>query len=291
MIPSASVIRIATRLMRYTPAPMARTVAVGAGWVAWAALARRRRILHVNLEHSAPDRTSGERRRLVRRTFSNMAATAVDQFRLPSLAPERLLELFEVRGLEHVDTALQAGRGLVMVTGHLGPYELAAAWMAARGYKVAGMMEDLSPDLLEALATYRSATGMVLVNMKDGLRAAYRLLNEGYMLCLVADRTIGESRGAIEVPFLGDVRRLPIGPAVFAQGTGAPIITGFASLNPARRPRYLVELDAPIFAAGRDAAERDRLVRHIAGRMEAAIRRHPDEWYVFQPEWISRGAA
>lgn len=215
-----------------------------------------------------------------------MAVTAVDQFRLPTVTPATMLDLFEVRGLEHVDAALKLGRGVVMVTGHLGPYELAAAWMAAKGYKVAGMVENLDPKVLEALASYRSATGMVLVNMKDGLRTAYRLLGEGYMLCLVADRAIGEARSAIELPFLGGRRRLPVGPAVFAQGTGAPIITGAASRNPAGRPRYIIELDPPILAGGRDAAERDRLVRCIAERLEAAIRRHPDEWFVFQPGWI-----
>ena len=178
------------------------------------------------------------------------------------------------------------GKGTVIVTAHLGPYELASACVASMGYKIHGMVENLDPVLLDALASYRAATGMQLVNMKDGLRAAYRVLGQNELLALVADRAIGEARGAVEVPFAGGVRPMPIGPAVFAQATGAAIVTAFASKNPAGRPRYLMEFDPPFWAEGRDEADRMRLMARIVERMEAAIRRNPDQWFVFQPDWI-----
>jgi KDO2-lipid IV(A) lauroyltransferase len=250
----------------------------------------RRRVLLENLSYTAADRSLAERRQLARRTFRNLATTAVDQFRLPSASPAELRSLFEVRGLEHVEASQARGRGTLLITAHLGPYELAAATFTTLGYPVHGMVEDMDPAVLDALASYRAATGMQLVNIKDGLRTAYRVLGQNHMLAIVADRAVGDTKGAIPLPFAGGVRLLPTGPAVFAQGTGASIITAFASPHPARQrkgPRYVMEFDAPLIAADRGEAERDRLMRAIVERMSAAIRRNPDQWFVFQPNWIT----
>jgi KDO2-lipid IV(A) lauroyltransferase len=291
LIPSAPVIRTAIKLLRVTPVPLARALAAASGMVAWMVQKDRRETLLKNLSHTAPDRSPAERRRLARRTFRNLAVTAVDQFRLPSIDPKDLRDLFEIRGIEHVEASIARGKGTVLVTAHFGPYELASACFASMGYKIHGMVEDLDPELLDALASYRAATGMQLVNIKDGLRAAYRILGQNGLLALVADRAIGDARGAVEVPFAGGVRPMPIGPAVFAQATGASIITAFASFNPAGHPRYVMEFDPPLFPESRDDAERMRLITRIVERMEAAIRRNPDQWFVFQPNWIERPSA
>jgi KDO2-lipid IV(A) lauroyltransferase len=291
LIPSPAIIRAAIALLRVTPVPIARALAAAGGNIAWATQGDRRRTLLENLSYTAPDRSLAERRRMVRRTFRNLAVTAVDQFRLPSISPEDVRALFEVRGLEHVNASQARGHGTIIVTAHLGPYELAAACFASLGYQVYGMVENLDPDVMDALAAYRSATGMQLVSMKDGIRAAYRILGQGHILALVADRAIGESRSAAEVPFAGGVRPLPLGPAVFAQATGAAIVTAFASPNPGKGARYLMEFDPPLIAEGRGEAERDRLMKSIVERMVAAIRRNPDQWFVFQPNWITRESA
>lgn len=291
MIPSAPVIRTAIKLLRVTPVPLARALAAAGGTIAWVVQKDRRETLLKNLSHTAPDRSSAEKRRLSRRTFRNLAVMAVDQFRLPSIDPKELRAMFEIRGFEHVEASIARGKGTVLVTAHLGPYELASACVASMGYKMHGMVENLDPVLLDALAAYRSATGMQLVNMKDGLRAAYRILGQNELLALVADRAIGDARGAVEVPFAGGVRPMPIGPAVFAQATGASVITAFASLNPAGRPRYLMEFDPPLFSESRGEADRMRLITRIVERMEAAIRRNPDQWFVFQPNWIEHKSA
>jgi lauroyl/myristoyl acyltransferase len=223
---------------------------------------------------------------MVRRTFVNMSVTAIDQFRLPSISPEDLRGLFEIRGLEHVDASQARGKGTIIATAHLGPYELAVACFATLGYKVHGMVENLEPDLLEALAAYRTATGLQLVNAKDGLRAAYRVLGQNEILAIVADRAVGDTRGAIEVPFAGGVRPVPVGAAVFSQATGASVVTAFTYRNPRKGPRYVIEFDPPMYAEGRGEAERLRMIDRIVERMAAAIRRYPDQWYVFQPDWV-----
>jgi lauroyl/myristoyl acyltransferase len=291
LIPSAPIIRAATKLLRVTPVALARALAAAGGTLAWAIQGDRRRTLLKNLGYTASDRSEAERRRMARRTFRNFAVTAVDLFRLPNISPDEVRSLFEIRGLEHVDAAKARGKGVVIATAHLGPYELAAASLATRGYTMYGMVENLEPAVLEALASYRSATGVQLVNMKDGLRAAYRILGEGHILCLVADRVIGDTRGAVEMPFAGGKRLVPTGPAVFAQATGAALIPAFAYPNPSGETRYVMEFFPSLIAESRDTTERDRLMSAIVERMSAAVRRNPEQWFVFQPNWIEREPA
>lgn len=290
MVTSVGVIRAGIRLMRVIPVPLARGIAMAAGTVAWYADGRRRRALLENLSYTARDRSLAARRRIGRRTFRKMASCVVDQFRLPTITLPELRDLFEERGIEHVRDALAGGKGVIVVSGHIGPYELAAGAVAAEGYAVHTIIENLAPEVLDALASYRAATGLGLVNMKDSLREAYRILGRNEILLLAADRAIGEARSAIEVPFAGGRRRLPTGPAVFAQATGAPIIVGFVYRNPGPGRRYVIEFHAPVHAEGRGEEERNRLTRRIADEIGAFIMAHPDEWFVFHPHWITRDA-
>ena len=278
-------------MLRVTPVPLARALAAVAGTMAWAIQGDRRRTLQQNMAFLAGDRPVAEQRRLARRAFRNFARTAVDLFRLPSISPQELSAMFDIRGLEHVDTALARGRGLVIATAHLGPYELASGCVAALGYPVHGMVENLDPEVLDALSSYRSATGMRIVNMKEGLRGAYRILGQNHILALVADRVIGDARGAIEVPFGRGIRLIPVGPAVFAQTTGAALITAFTSPNPTGNPRYLMEFHPPLYAESRDEAERLRIMKVVSERMAEAVQKNPDHWFVFQPNWITREPA
>lgn len=291
MIPSPGVIRLAVPALRVTPLPVARAVARAAGLAAWAALPGRRRVIMENLSHTAAAATPAQRRRLCRRTFTNMAEAAVHLFRLPSMSREELFALCEVEGREHLDAALAMGRGVIVVTPHLGPYELGSAWAAAAGYPVYGMVEDLAPEVLDALATYRTATGMQIISMKQGIRAVYRLLQQNKMVLLVADRAIGGATSAVTLPFAGGRRPLPTGPATFSAATGAPVVVGSIFRNPRRSPHYRVRFLPPLVPEGRSEAAREHLQHQIVQRLGDAVRDHPDQWYVFQPQWVAHDGA
>lgn len=288
MIPSTRVVRFGIRVASVVPAPVLYALAAVGGSIAGLLPTRRRRIVLGNLERTAPHATSRERRRLARRTFRNFATAAVDLLRLPSLSRADLLSMVGSTHVEHFTDAFALQRGVIIVTGHIGPYELGGAWQAADGYPVNAMVEDLDAETLAALALYRTVTGMRIISMKQGIRSVFRLLAEKEIVLLVADRAIGDTRGVLELPFAGGVRPIPTGPATFAMVSGAPIIVAAITLNPARRPRYLIHWTPPLFAQGRGDEERLRLTQLVTERLTAAVRAYPDQWYVFQPQWITR---
>jgi KDO2-lipid IV(A) lauroyltransferase len=248
----------------------------------------RRRILEENARHLRPGQPAAVHRQLARHTFINFFEAVSDLVRLPSASRQELQELVGLEGMEHCDAALARGRGVIMVTPHLGPYELGGAYLASLGLPVHAMVEDIDPDTNAALASYRRATGMQLISRRSGVRQTLRLLKEGQIVLLVADRVVGEGSEGVDVAWGAGRRAVPTGPAAFALATGAPIVPGYIVRQPAgSRTRYLVHLDAPIVA---DGTSRDDLTRDVAARLADAVCQYPDQWYVFQPDWLPRDA-
>ena len=285
MLPSPRLVRAAIALARWLPAGLLHAAARGAGSLGWVLARRRRATLLANVGHLAPHLDPAGRRRVARRTLPNMFEAAADLYRLPSLDAPAVLALART-DLEPLVAARRKGRGVIAVTGHLGPYELGAAVLAAAGLPVHAMVEDLDPETNRALAAYRGATGVRLVPRNTGVRQLYRLLTEGGIVLLVADRVIGEGSEGMVVPFGDALRAVPTGPGALAVATGAPIVVGhIVRAGPGARHRYLLQLDPPVDPAGRT---REDLVRLVAARLNAITIEHPDQWYVFQPDWRSR---
>lgn len=293
MIPSAPLVRFAIRLLGVVPAPPVRWLARRAGTLAYLFAHERRHTLAQNLAALSPNDSPPVRRRRVRRTFQNLLEGAVELWRVPSMSRADFEALIDVDGLENLDAALALRRGVVAVTPHLGPYELGGAWLAIKGYPVHAMAEVLDPQVNAALELYRKATGMQIVSRNASLRVSLRLLRDQQILLLVADRVVGEGGEGLVVPFGDGARKVPTGPAALALATGAPIVVGYITRNPDRRTRYLVRLEPPIMpsSTGDVHLDREALTRQVAERLAHAVQAHPDEWFVFQPEWIRRDPA
>ena len=273
-------------LTRVAPAPVARALGYLGATAAYAALPERRAILLDNLRYTAPNATPAERRRLARDTFRHIAQCQVDLYRLPSSSPNDIRRLVDVQGGEHLEEARRVGRGIIVVTGHLGNYELGGAWMATLGNPVHAMVEDLDAPMLEALEQYRTATGMRTISRNRGARDAYRVLKSGESLLLVADRVIGgDSSDGVELPFCEGSRAVPKGPAQLSLATGAPIVVGVAVRTPKGPRRYRIILEPPIMPDGTEPDAVLSLTRRVTDRLAAAVRKYPDQWFVFQPAW------
>lgn len=272
-------------LARVTPAPIARSFARAAARVAYAVLPARRAILLENLSYTAPQASPEARRRLARNTFDFIADCQVDLYRLIGRPPNEIHAMIDVRGAQHIDAARRLGRGVIVVTGHLGNYELGAAWLGALGLPVHGMVEDVEPDMLVLLERYRTATGMRTISRNRGARDAYRVLKSGEILLLVADRVIGDGTDAMELSFCDGRRQVPRGPAVLSLATGAPIVVGIAVRTPGGPRRYRIVLEPPIMPDSTVPDAAANLTRRIADRLAAAVREYPDQWFVFQPGW------
>ena len=135
------------------------------GDVCWWCLPTRRRVIMENLRHTAPGRSAAEHRRLGRLTLRNLARCTIDFLRVPLMNRAQILDLVDLRGAEHLDRALQRGNGVIMLTAHVGNWELAGAYWGASGYHGCAVAEDeaIDADTYRLYERYRSATGMQVI--------------------------------------------------------------------------------------------------------------------------------
>jgi KDO2-lipid IV(A) lauroyltransferase len=276
----------ATFLMRYVPVDVAHALV---GWMTPVALVfARRHVRHAmaNMRQVlGPSADPGQVRRLTLAAFKNYACYMVDLVRLASVEPRELLKDVVFDGWEHVDRAYQHGRGVVVVGGHVGSWDLGAAIFVARGRVVSTLAERLEPPEWNARVQHiRERIGMRAILVDDSPRAMLEPLRQGQALAVLVDRPLPGEEG-IPVTFFGRTARVPAGAATLALRAGAAILPAVL----VRRPGgYTAHFGEPLLASpGRrhSPEEVQATMQGIMTWLEGIVRRYPDQWYMFRPMW------
>jgi len=279
----AQLIVVASALLRVVPVAVANRVAGAIGSACWLLLRSRRRTLLENLRHTAPEASSHERRRLSHATFRQFGLCTLDLLRAPHLTAQDLESMVEVRGRERLDAALASGRGALIAAPHLGAIELGGRLLTALGYDVAGYAEDAAdPRLRDVYRRYRSVVGVRVLPLGGGALPGIRWLRRGGLLVLFADRAIGTR--AHLVRFCGGLRPVPAGVAVMARLTGAPVLLSCLVRQHGAVKPYLCTFEGPL-ALHSDDRDEFAATQTVADGLSTLVRRHPDQWFVFQPAW------
>ena len=221
--------------------------------------------------------------RLSRSTFRNIAKATVDFLRFPLLAKEEILAMVESQGTERLKKALAERKGVILVSPHLGNWDLGGAVLAALGFPINAVTETLgprreiteSPRMGRLYREYRTKVGMKVFPLESSQMKIYRALKKGEAVVLLVDRDLTGS--GLEVSFLNKKMPLPKGPAFFSLKTGAPIVPAYLVRKDGG---YLGMVEEPIDSEGvKDPTE---VTQRIARRLESQIRRYPDQWFVFE---------
>jgi KDO2-lipid IV(A) lauroyltransferase len=283
-------ILIGSRVRARLPRWMAVALALVFGDVCWLLLRGRRRTIASNLTRTAADRSPADRRRLCRATFRNFAVCVSDFLAFPSSTTSDLQSLVSISGLEPFVEAHRRGRGVIVVSAHLGHPELAGVVISALGYRIHAVVERTPPRLFDLVNRYRTVSGLRVLPPGGAVRALRAALAEGDVVALVADRVIGDRPG-LEIDFAGGRRPLPLGPAELVLATGAPLFALSIALSRAGSEcRYHCTFsdEIPVSHLGDDP--RATLTARVGARLGEFVRRHPDQWFVFQPGWTGEPA-
>ena len=221
-----------------------------------------------------------------REAFELYARYWFDAFRIRALTKDEFNERMRMVAVEHVDRALEAGRGCICVLPHLGNWDAGGAWFGLNGYKIVVVAEELRPQrLYDLFVHHREELGMRVIGLGKDAHVGQKLkqfLADNWMVALVADRDLS-GRG-IEVEMFGAPRKVPAGPALLSITSGAPIVPApTATLDRG----WEVRLEAPleIERTGNLHADVVALSRLMAERFERAIAARPTDWHMFQPAW------
>jgi len=280
--------RAGAEIARFVPEPIGGPLARGLAQVAPAVMTARRRQVERNLRRVyGPSFSGPELRRSVTATFDSYGRYFYELFRLPTYRPEWIEAHFRCRGLEHINTAIADGRGVVLALPHLGNWDFAGAWLALQGYTVTVVAEPVDPpELFEWFVETRAKLGMRVIPLSpqagtDVLRAVHA--NE--VVCLLADRDL--TGDGIEVEFFGERTTLPGGPAMLTLRGGAPLLPAGCYFR--ANGRHETDILAPVSAerSGRIRGDLTRVTQDLAHRFEDLIRVAPTHWHLLQPNWPS----
>lgn len=277
---------LAARLM---PGPMALAAATSVGFGASLASPARREMFQRHLRRINPTMGRTAMRLATQTAFDSYARYYVESFRLPTMSKRAVERSFTVEGYEHVTEALSGGNGVILALPHLGGWEWAGRWMTDQGHRMTVVVEPLDPpELFEWFVDLRKDLGMTVVPLgpKAG-SAVLKALKNNEVLCLLCDRDL--ERTGIEVEFFGERTTLPAGPATLSLRTGAPILPTGVYFTPRYNGHHgVVRPPVPTHRLGgglRDDVA--RVTQQLAHELEFLIRRAPEQWHMFQPNWPS----
>lgn len=270
------------------PRPICLGLGRAAGSFLFVADRRHRRVALGNLEAAlGAELSAAERKKIARASFRSFGALTADILKLFHLSDRRIASLLRVEGEENLVRALAPGRGVLIVTGHLGNWEIAARAISKFGpLHVIARRLDSSALEKELLALRRRLGGDVIYK-KEAARRVLRALRAGEMAAILIDQNVLRREGVF-VDFFGRPASTTPALAAFHLRTGAPIVPVFC--RPAAGGTYeLVIHPALETPAGGPLEEAVLKTTAISTKMiETEIRRTPGFWLWFHDRWRTR---
>jgi KDO2-lipid IV(A) lauroyltransferase len=277
--------RAAEAALATLPVPWADRLGLGAGSAAWR-LRMRREVVEQQIAAAFPERSPEWLADITRACYRHFGREIGAIARTGRYGGESLLPRFP-SGNEAValHREVTGGGGAIIVTGHIGNWEAAGAYLAAAGLPMAAVVKrQRNPAFNERLLETRRRSGIEPIYMQDARARIPQALREGKTVALVADQDAGE-RG-IFVPFLRREASTFRGPVRLALSQDVPLFFGAAVRLGSDYGWVLETIERPPPGEG---AELEYTRRWVA-RLEVLVRRHPEQYFWFHRRWKTRPA-
>ena len=273
------VYRVATLAASVMPRPIRLRVSMRLAEVGSRRLPAERAVVRRNLRRFVPGTPARAIDKLVGAVFRNFAVCFADLITANRRSGVGAL-VAAIDGMAELQKAVRGGRGLVVLTAHLGNWELAGRMLARHGGRRTHVVVAAEADP----AVGRFLRGDAPVNFVTRAAPTTSLLllaalRRGEIVAMQGDRALG-TRGDLRLPFFGAPAPFPLGPFVLARAARAPVLPAFCLLDDDRRYRIVVGAPSSVEAGGEEAA----LLRWVT-TLQAMVKRHPAQWFNFYDVW------
>ncbi|HEY3478417.1 MAG TPA: phosphatidylinositol mannoside acyltransferase [Streptomyces sp.] len=279
---------LAWTAVKRLPEPAARGLGRTLADAVWRQRGKGVRRLEANLARVVPDADEARLRELSRAGMRSYLRYWMESFRLPAWSRERVRGGFDPKDVHYLVDGLAAGRGVILALPHMGNYDLAGAWVTTKlETPFTTVAERLKPETLyDRFVAYREGLGMEVLPHTGGsaFGTLARRLRAGGLVCLVADRDLSAS--GVEVTFFGERTRMPAGPAILAQQTGALLlpVTLWYDDTPVMQGRVHPPVAVP--DSGDRAHRTAVMTQALADAYASGIAEHPEDWHMLQRVWV-----
>jgi KDO2-lipid IV(A) lauroyltransferase len=217
----------------------------------------------------------------------NFAKYLVDFFRFSLLERDNIKNFVEIVNINYVEEALSKGKGVVVVTAHIGNWELAGVTVALLGYPIGAVALPHRHKSVDNFFNYqRKRLGLIVIPLGHAARHCLNLLHENKIIALAGDRVFNTT--GILLDFFGLPTYLPQGPAAFSLKTGASIIPGIMIRNPNDTFKLIFEKPIEFHPSGDKGQDIIQLTCKYKKIVEDYICRYPEQWFMFRKFWVDK---
>ena len=281
-------LRIAMGAMGRLPRRAARRVGEVCGAVAFATLARLRGVGRRNLRLAFPEASERETQRILRAEFRHLGRLLGEFAGMSRHTRESAARYIRYEGLENYEDARQKGRGVLVLTGHLGAWELSSFFHSLMGRPMGLVIRRLDNPLIDRYVNaIRCMHGNRVLHKDDFARGLITEMRRGGTVGILMDTNMTPPQGVF-VPFFGVPACSASGLARVARKTGAAVVPGFLIEEP--EGKYVLHFGKELEMVHSEDVEQDALVNtaRCTAELEQYIRRYPEQWLWVHRRWKTR---
>lgn len=243
----------------------------------------------VNLRLAFPEMGESDRARIKRGTFRNLGRLLGEISQFPRLNRDNIESIVSYVGLENYLNAAASGRGVILLTGHIGAWELSVFAHSIYGHPMSFLARRVDNPLVERLAeSYRTRFGNRSIDKKNSVREVLKTLKSGGVVGILADLNSSREEGVF-CDFFGLPACTTAGVATLALRTGAVVLPGYIVWDDGAKIHRL-HFDPPVETTVTGNREEDVQVNtaRYTKAIESIVRRHPDQWLWIHRRWRTR---
>ena len=279
------------RTLGRMPRGLARRLAGGLALAVYHLFGRLRRVGLRNLELALPNLPLQEREKILRGVYRNLGWQLVEFCRMPRYTPQSTKGWIRTEGLEHYRAARERGKGVFVLTGHLGAWELSSFYHSLMGYPMGMVIRRLDNRALDEYVNgVRCLHGNRVLHKDDFARGLLTAMRAGETVGILMDTNMTPPQGVF-AKFFGIEACTASGLARVALRTGAAVLPGFAVWEPGEG-QYVLHFGPELKFARSEDAEADVIAatQECNDVLESWIRRYPDQWLWIHRRWKTRPA-
>ncbi|HEX3436296.1 MAG TPA: lysophospholipid acyltransferase family protein [Pseudacidobacterium sp.] len=277
------------RILGMLPRRCARAVGACIGAIAFHAVSGLRKTGLKNLELAFPEKSLEERQQILQKLYRNLGWQLAEFCQMPSYTRENTQSFIRYDGLENYLAARAKGKGVLIVTGHLGAWELSSFYHSLMGYPMSMVIRRLDNARVDSLVNgIRCLHGNRVLHKDDFARGLLAAMRHGETVGILMDTNMTPPQGVF-VPFFGKQACTASGLARVALRTGAAVLPGFM-LWEASEQKYVLHFGEEIemTCTGDDDADAITNTARCTAAIEAYVRRYPDQWLWVHRRWKTR---
>ena len=233
-----------------------------------------------NLRVILPNESQPEIRRKAEKVFVNFSLYLVEFLRFSMIDRSYIDKHISVIGRENLENSLKSGKGVILLTAHLGNWELAGMALSLLGYQLMVIaLDHKNKRINKFFKQRRQSKGIEVVSLGVSVKQCFKALRDNKVVAILGDRDF--SNTGYSMDFLGRKKKIPRGPVALALRTGAPIIPLFITRD--KTDHILMECLAPLEISGE--TEELEIMKQYVKLIERKIYDDPTQWLMFREFW------